>query len=432
MASAVVARLPVAPTAEARSRPRHRRLGTLLAPAALLAGVTTSLLAWPLSAAAGIPGLPSARPEPAAVGAIAAFYVGLLLCALAGTALGSAVPPVRAVASASWTVVYHRLSAVAIVGVALTYLLATRGDPGVVLDLLAEQQLNLLREQIPYEAGLATLRYATIPAGGLALHRVLGLRRASALDGANLVALLLSAAIASRLSLMAAVATGLFLAVARPLDPGSRRPARRRRSRRRLVVLGLLGLAAMVVLNYGRNANYYRDVVGVSNPVTMMGYEAARYVAVPARVSVAVEGSGEVSTLSGPGRLGGGEGLAHYGTPTYLAGEAPPPGKTAYRDVVEVEGSLTTNSVAAEAAGTLGRWSLPVLGSLVAVFALLAAHGARYRSPVLLVCPVIAYAFLELWRTWLFNAGFVHFIVLAVVLCSVHARRSGPDRLFPT
>jgi hypothetical protein len=48
------------------------------------------------------------------------------------------------------------------------------------------------------------------------------------------------------------------------------------------------------------------------------------------------------------------------------------------------------------------------------VAALVAGHASRYRSYVFLAGLVIAYCFLEWWRLYVFNAGIIQFLILAV------------------
>ena len=416
---------------------RSALMTTGLAPGALLLGVSVSFGVWIVSANVSLQGIPSVAPTVGGALAVITFYGALLVATAVGSVMGEAVAPSRRLSRASWTTVYLRLSLVAMAGVALTYLLATKGSIEVLIDLIRTQQFNRLRSEVPLSAGLSTLRYATIPAGGMALYRVVHERRASWLEVGNIVALLLASAFSSRLTLVAATAVGVYLLWADPSRRGASGPTGRRssrRSRRRIIRLVLLGLLAMLALNYIRNANYYRTVEGTSNPVTMLRDEVIRYVSVPARVGVGVEQSDSMSSLSGRGQLDSFAGIAHYAKPSYATADktdgTPSDGTEAYRDVVDVAPSLTTNSVLAEAAGTLGGASVPILATLLLLAAMLCSHFARYRSPAVVVAPIIAYGFLELWRIWLFNTGILHFAVLAILLLcwtSTPARRD----LFP-
>ena len=70
---------------------------------------------------------------------------------------------------------YRMLSTIAIGGVVATFVLISRViDIGAALE---GQQANELRNAIPYSAGIATMRYATAPAGGIALSRIVLERR---------------------------------------------------------------------------------------------------------------------------------------------------------------------------------------------------------------------------------------------------------------
>jgi hypothetical protein len=87
-----------------------------------------------------------------------------------------------------------------------------------------------------------------------------------------------------------------------------------------------------------------------------------------------------------------------------------------YRRYVDVEAFLTTNSALAPLVISFGLLALPLMAVVLLVVAALAGHASRYRSYFFLVLPVVGYCFAELWRTWIFNFGFVHFLLLALLL----------------
>jgi hypothetical protein len=76
--------------------------------------------------------------------------------------------------------------------------------------------------------------------------------------------------------------------------------------------------------------------------------------------------------------------------------------------------SYTTPSVLAVTWGVFGVLAFPILGFVALIAAAIAGHASRYRSYAFLAGLVIAYCFAEWWRTWVFNAGLVQFLVLAV------------------
>lgn len=397
----------------------------------ILYGVLASNLVWalpgtPLKSVFGSPTI--TLPGIVAVGA---FYGVLVAAALVGAGVGSTLRPSVRVGGADWASVYRWLSIVSIGGVALTYLIATKGSVSLIVELASKQQFNLLRRNIPYSAGLATLRYASIPAAAIAIDRVIATGRLRRVDALNGLALLGNAALSSRLALILAGFAGGFLILQRRRRAHVRVRWTRRRKRQ---VAGLLGLAfvAVVASTWSRTGGYYRSE-GFGNPVAATYQEVGRYMGTGAQVAAAVESSGTMSVFSGGGSKSPWEGWYVYAVPTYLdpslATLASPDEGQRYREVVKVNPGLTTNSVIAEAAGVLGVWSLFVLAPLVAISAGFVGHFARYRSPALLVAPVAGYALLELWRVWLFNAGVIHFIVLALLgTCAIARRAPGGTR----
>jgi hypothetical protein len=86
-----------------------------------------------------------------------------------------------------------------------------------------------------------------------------------------------------------------------------------------------------------------------------------------------------------------------------------------YRSYVDIEGNLTTNSVFVSMSQSLSWASLVVMATIAFSAAALAGHASRYSSLFVLTAVVVAYCFAELWRVYLFNAGIVHCLVLALV-----------------
>jgi hypothetical protein len=114
-------------------------------------------------------------------------------------------------------------------------------------------------------------------------------------------------------------------------------------------------------------------------------------------------------------------GLAHVLAPTYLSPAAPDfrLEKESYRDYVDIQKELTTNSVFADLYGPLGLFAFPLIALVSFVAAAFVGHAVRYASFFCLAGYVVVYAFAELWRTYLFNAGIVHFLILVLALLPV-------------
>jgi hypothetical protein len=113
--------------------------------------------------------------------------------------------------------------------------------------------------------------------------------------------------------------------------------------------------------------------------------------------------------------------LAYYLAPTYLA---PSYGdvvrlEESYRAFVDVAPELLTNSSFAAMYSALGYGSFALIAAVSLVAGGLAGHAWGYTSYFFLVALSVGYAFLELWRLFLFNRGIVHFLILILLLIPI-------------
>jgi hypothetical protein len=270
-----------------------------------------------------------------------------------------------------------------------------------------------VRYVLPYSSGPQTLRYASCLAGAIALFE-LGRGRFGLLHVVNVLLLLLAAAIASRASLIIAAIVIAGLA-ARRLHTV--------RVRARLFVGGLLlGLVALflvlALLNYSRNANFYRSH-GVTDPLVMNVDEIVRYVGIPFQAAVAV--SNHVPDWPAT-PASAAPGTRAFLLPTYLNKHVPASvaaGEIRYEKVVSIPASQTTNSVLAMTYGVFGALAFAALGFAVLVAGVIAGHASRYRSYLFLAGLVVAYCLAEWWRTYVLNQGIVQFLILAVFIWGV-------------
>jgi hypothetical protein len=175
---------------------------------------------------------------------------------------------------------YRYLTVVAAIGVGWSYGKVAVAEPSVILDAVTERTFNDVRASLEYGVGVHTLRYAAILTGGIALHNLVFRKTRGSLDFVNVLLLLGSAAIASRLALVMSLLIAVGLGLVRERLP----------SARHLVILGVVGVVGLTALNYVRNANYYEIVYGVSNPLVMSAYAAISYVGAPFQASVGVAG----------------------------------------------------------------------------------------------------------------------------------------------
>ena len=403
----------------ARAR-RSVTLETLVRPyTLLLVGAGLSLLAWviPWGPAAL---LEFAHKQPLTLEGslfLVGWYGFFFVVALGGFRLGQLIPPLPRAERVSWQSYYVYLSILSAVGTIYSYAYVLVKSPHAIAKALEHQQFNTVRQILPEAAGIQTLRYAATLAAAIAVFELVR-RRFRWLHIVNLVLLLLTAAVAARVSLIIATIAVVAL-VARHLAG--------RRVNLRLAVGGLLLGAvalflALAALNYSRNAPYYR-ANGVHDPMLMNLDEMIHYLGTPFQASVAVSNHvrdepAVPSTAT--------QGLSIFLLPTYGSSSTPRSvvnAENRYRKLVpSIPLSQTTNSVLVAAYGVFGALAFPVLGLVALVAALVAGHASRYRSYAFLAGPVIAYCFSELWRVYNFNAGLIHFLVLALALWAVIGR----------
>jgi hypothetical protein len=300
-------------------------------------------------------------------------------------------------------------------------------SPGLIFRALAHQTFNDVRNAIPTSAGPATLRYATILAGAIALHRLIVLRDRRRVHFVNLAFLLGNVLVASRLALIMAVLVFIGLTVVRSGD----RPPATERHRGRWIALGVFLVLVLGAANYSRNANFYR-LYYTGNPALMLVGESVAYVGAPFQVSLGTADAMSVSydPSSHSGRVGRATILA---LPTFAApkggggivtsdgGDGP---QSWYRGRISVDDGLTTNSVLATEYGQFGIWAFPFMALVGLVGGFLMGHLSRYKSYLVLGSFVIGYCFAETWRTYLFHQGIIWFLILILFAVGAAATRS--------
>jgi hypothetical protein len=394
--------------------PRRFTLEVLVRPhTLLLIGGGLSFLAWTIPWGSAVPpvvrGFANAQPLTLhGMLFLVAWYAFFFAVALGGFHLGRRIPVFERAERVPWQSFYIYFTILSLVGTVYSYGYVSVKAPHAISAAFLHHRLNQVRYTLPYSAGVQTLRYAACLAGAIAIFE-LARRHFRVVHLFNLLLLILSAAIASRISLVIAAIVVIGLA-ARHLQY-VRVPART------TLALLLAGAAvlflALGILNYSRNAGFYR-LHGVRNPFVMNVDETVRYLAVPFQASVAVSNHAsqwpEVpSTVAAGARV--------YLLPTYLTSGVTGPVNLAserYRSLVSISPLLSTNSVLAGMYGVFGLLAFPILGVVALLAALVAGHASRYRSFVFLGGLVIAYCFSEWWRMYMFNQGIVQFLVLAV------------------
>ncbi|HZT84232.1 MAG TPA: hypothetical protein VE984_02275 [Gaiellaceae bacterium] len=405
-------------SARARVR-RHVTLETAVRPhTLLLVGAALSLLAWAIPWGSAMPAALRGfgHPEPWTLHGtlfLVGWYAFFFLVAFGGFQLGRRIPVFGRAERVPWQSYYVFLSLVGLLGVAYAYGYVFAKSPHTISAAFLHHELNDIRKVLPYSSGPQTLRYATSLAGGIAVFE-LGRRRFRVIHVANVVLLLLAAAIASRVSLIIAAIVVAGLA--------ARRSTAVRTRARKVVAVVLLGLVALFLvlslLNYSRNADFYRGH-GVRDPLVMNVYEMVRYVGIPFQAALAV--SNHVPTWpAAPASAAAG--ARAFLLPTYLDKNVPESvsrGETRYTKIVSIPASQTTNSVLAMTYGVFGALAFAVLGFAVLVAGVVAGHASRYRSCVFLGGLVVAYCLAEWWRTYVLNQGIVQFLILVLAFWGV-------------
>ena len=384
----------------------------------LLAGATLSFLAWVIPWGGAIPavlrGFAHAKPWTLhGTLFLVGWYAFFFAVAIVGFHLGRRIPVLQRADRVPWESYYVFLSIVSFVGVTFSYGYIFAKSPQAFSSAFLHHQFNQLRLALPYSAGFQTLRYAASLAGAIAIFE-LGRRRFHLVHVTNVVLLLLAAALASRVSLIIAAITVAGLA-ARHLHSVHVRS-------RQVVGVLLLGLVALFLalslLNYSRNADFYR-AHGVRDPLVMNIEEMVRYLGIPFQAAVAVSNhASEWPTVPASAAAG----TRVFLLPTYASKSVPASvlhGEDRYHKVVSIPVSQTTNSVLAMAYGVFGALAFAVLGFAVLVAGVIAGHASRYRSYFFLASLVVAYCLSEWWRTWVLNQGIVQFLILMLAFWGV-------------
>lgn len=307
-------------------------------------------------------------------------------------------------------------------GVLYAYWTATNGRLGVIRALWADQQFNQLRQGLEYGVGLGTLRYATVIAGGIALANIVCKIRFTALDGFALASLIAASFLASRLSIIMAVAVA-FAAVA-----GNRERAV---ATRRLVAAALGLVLLFVGLNFSRNAATYRDA-GVGNPIAAAAINAQAYVGVPMQVTTAVTAEALSGHIDVTSDFGAGIGLL---IPSYVAnsfgvklGQPVDGFDQPYLDRVDLQGDFTTNGSIVDILLFYGWAGIPAALVGVGAFSWLGGQFFAAGGVGRIFAAITLFGLAELWRLFLFSQGIYHFLVIfglgAVLVGSSRRRRA--------
>lgn len=230
-----------------------------------------------------------------------------------------------------------------------------------------------------YSAGLFSLRYLVLYSASLAIYRTVRFRKLSFLNVWNIFLLAMTVIVSSRLILIATLLVSFFLV----------------NSQKSFLKISIIKLAVFAgtlfgilsLLNSSRNANFYaaRDQsfaeAGISEIITYLG--------APFHVSIGATRRLDEITVRGP---------------------------ESYREFIDIETALTTNSAFVHLHEKIGYFCWPYIAVVCCfmgfVFSWLASFG---RTSLLLPCGAILYGAAELWRLDLFHQG----IFVVWFLCGI-------------
>lgn len=306
------------------------------------------------------------------------------------------------------------LTCAAAVGVG--YLVVAAGGPMAFLDAMVHTNANVLKEATGGAPGLATLRYATIVAAPISLHRAISRKRGYTLAVVNLALLAVSAIVASRLSIMMATLVFIVLVVRRPL-------AHVARSLVWWIVGGLVIIGgALVFLNYVRNGGYYAEQ-GVSDPFIATVFQVLAYVGSPTQVAMGVANGLAADPSVFTKSISDG---ARVLIPSVFTDDVPGrvAGSARYHYLADIHFTLTTNSAFADTVVDYGIAGLLFALIWVLVWAVAFALFMRCRTYAAAAAGASLYCFAEFWRLLLMNQGIAIFVVLAVAGSCVAAALS--------
>jgi hypothetical protein len=309
---------------------------------------------------------------------------------------------------------------VAVVGVAYCYYKI--GTAHNILESLNSENGNDFTKSLSQSAGVQTLRYATILVAPIAIYLFRKKVIKWPLMVGSVVLLLLNALIAHRLSLLMASAVYLVIWTRSNESKPRMSSGQRRRLIGVLIAILLVGFSTLTVLNYFRNAQYYR-VAGVENPFEMNMYQMGAYLGVPAQVSLGVSdaimnGSWEVR--------GDHQNSLDAVEPTFLqttkvSKDDSWKGSEFYGYSVRFSPNFFTNSVFADVYAGYGLWGWIYTIGLYGFAGYLMARLVRLSAVIAGTGGVVAYTFSEVWRIQIVSYGFVIFLLLLTWACTVVA-----------
>lgn len=372
----------------------------------ILLTVIISLFAWwlPINSRKGFN--VAENLEPGSVILIISWYLIIIFIAYVGFHFGRRVRPIQKLNYNNSVIsryAYRILTILGLIGVFFTYFTIFRNNPNFVNDILqanANQLKYALYEN--YSQGVHSLRYLTILSGTLATINIMKQKK-SLLDFINLLAVISTALVSSRLAIIMLVVLLTCSLIYEGLKI----------RKTYIMAISVLLFIALTIFNYSRNANFYNAVYGIENPVMMNLAEIITYLGAPFQATLGV-----FNNIWEFDRVPGFIELVSFLIPeTFhsLIGIETSFVST-YRSFVDIEDSLTTNSAAVQLIDSLGFYSIFIMGITILFYSILIGHFSKYNNILAFISYVFLYCSFEVWRLFLFNQGIIHTLVLGILL----------------
>jgi hypothetical protein len=334
------------------------------------------------------------------------WYALIIFFSFLGYNIGLKVKRVGKIDNISDKQFFNLISILALIGVIVSYI-GIGVSPSTMYNWVVNGQANNLKYMLyeQYSVGLYSLRYLAIISSALTFYRCYVTRSIKIMDFINVLSLLLVTVISSRLSLVIAIVIFGCLLIKNNII-----------LRKRALISGSIVIFLLLtLLNYSRNSNYYQAVQGISNPILMNIAEIVTYLGAPFQASIGA--ANNIVTISNFTSVNFTT-LLYFLLPSYIRSifNIDVVKDDLYRNYVDIEQSLTTNSSFVELLDSVGLHAFLIIIVVAFTSSIMIGHFSKYKSNLSLISFILLYCFAEIWRTFLFNEGIIHMLIINIVL----------------
>jgi len=281
---------------------------------------------------------------------------------------------------------FFAISAASFVGSLFSFYKASDGLAlSYVVNMISSGYANALKNNLylDYSPGLYTLRYLSIPAAAMTLLRISSMKRANCVDVVNIISIILTSILASRMAVMWVSITAFSVHMSTRTQ---------KLSATKVAITLLFLLSILFFLNHSRNKLYY-ETIGADNIISSGFAEMSAYLGTPVQ--------GAIFALKNIGR----------------------PALAQEDSSLIIENSLTTNSALLEILISSGSTALVFwyLCLLLISFSMGMIYKSKSQFIYFLYCTML-YPFAELWRVNLFNKGITIAIVSSIIVFGLAGR----------